>query len=115
MRPLSLNQATVKPLSVADAAALCVRHEIPAIGLWREQVADAGLDAAAKTVRSAGLRVSSLCRGGFFTHADADARRRPSPATRRRSPRRPRSAPAASSLSPAAWCLAAATSDWPGG
>ncbi|TVZ05671.1 sugar phosphate isomerase/epimerase [Trebonia kvetii] len=72
---LSLNQATVRPLSVADAAALCVRHEIPAIGLWREQVADAGLDAAAKTVRSAGLRVSSLCRGGFFTHADAGARR----------------------------------------
>ena len=72
---LSLNQATVKPLSVADAAGLCVRHEIPAIGLWREQVADAGLDAAAKTVRAAGLRVSSLCRGGFFTHADPAARR----------------------------------------
>jgi sugar phosphate isomerase/epimerase len=26
-------------------------------------------------VRAAGLHVSSLCRGGFFTHADADARR----------------------------------------
>ena len=72
---LSLNQATVKPLSVAEAAGLCARHEIPAIGLWREQVADAGLPAAARAVRAAGLRVSSLCRGGFFTHADPAARK----------------------------------------
>ena len=72
---LSLNQATVKPLSVAEAVALCARHEIQAIGLWREQVADAGLAVAANAVRAAGLRVSSLCRGGFFTHADPAARR----------------------------------------
>ena len=71
---LSLNQATVNPLSVAEAVELCVRHEIPAIGLWREHVAEAGLAAAAAAVRSAGLRVSSLCRGGFFTHADPAAR-----------------------------------------
>jgi len=71
---LSLNQATVQHLSVAQAADLCVRHEIPAIGLWRGPVAQAGLAAAAAAVRAAGLHVSSLCRGGFFTHADADAR-----------------------------------------
>jgi sugar phosphate isomerase/epimerase len=71
---LSLNQATVRNLSVSDAAALCLRHEIPGIGLWREQVAEAGLAKAAATVRAAGLHVSSLCRGGFFTHADPEAR-----------------------------------------
>jgi sugar phosphate isomerase/epimerase len=69
---LSLNQATVKHLSLKDAAALCVRHEIPAIGLWRDPVAEAGLAEAAAAVRRAGLHVSSLCRGGFFTRADAD-------------------------------------------
>ncbi|MBO0803872.1 MAG: sugar phosphate isomerase/epimerase [Nocardiopsaceae bacterium] len=37
-----------------------------AIGLWREHVADFGLAATEKLVRDAGLRVSSLCRGGFF-------------------------------------------------
>jgi len=63
---LSLNQATVKHLGLADAAALCARHGIPAIGLWRDRVA---------AVRGAGLHVSSLCRGGFFTHADPAARR----------------------------------------
>jgi sugar phosphate isomerase/epimerase len=71
----SLNQATVRHLGLADAVALCVRHDIPAIGLWREQVAEVGLAAAASAVRAAGLHVSSLCRGGFFTRADADGRR----------------------------------------
>ena len=72
---LSLNQATVNKLSVTEAADLCVRHDIPAIGLWREHVARAGLAASAARLREAGLSVSSLCRGGFFTHADPAARR----------------------------------------
>ena len=71
---LSLNQATVKYLGLADAVALCVRHDIPAIGLWRDRVAEAGLSSAVAAVRDAGLHVSSLCRGGFFTSADADGR-----------------------------------------
>ena len=71
---LSLNQATVKYLGLADAVALCVRHDIPAIGLWRDRVAEVGLASAAASVRRAGLHVSSLCRGGFFTVGDADGR-----------------------------------------
>jgi sugar phosphate isomerase/epimerase len=69
---LSLNQATVKHLGLSSAVELCVRHEIPAIGLWRDRVAEAGLSAAASLVRQAGLHVSSLCRGGFFTSADPE-------------------------------------------
>ena len=71
---LSLNQATVRNLSAADAVSLCVRHEIRGIGLWREQVAELGSAETAAAVRAAGLHVSSLCRGGFFTHADPQAR-----------------------------------------
>jgi sugar phosphate isomerase/epimerase len=71
---LSLNQATVKQLDLAQSVDLCVRHEIPAIGLWRDRVAEAGLRRAAATVRDAGLHVSSLCRGGFFTHPEGPAR-----------------------------------------
>jgi len=71
---LSLNQATVKYLGLADAVALCVRHDIPAIGLWRDRVAEAGLSSAVAAVRGAGLHVSSLCRGGFFTAGDAEGR-----------------------------------------
>src|SRR6478609_3336224 len=72
---LSLNQATVKRLGLREAVELCVRHDIPAIGLWRDRVAETGLAEAAAAVRAAGLRVSSLCRGGFFTVADPDGRR----------------------------------------
>jgi sugar phosphate isomerase/epimerase len=71
---LSLNQATVKNLSVAAAADLCVRHEITGIGLWRDRVAECGVAESAAAVRRAGLHVSSLCRGGFFTHAEPTAR-----------------------------------------
>ena len=71
---LSLNQVTVANLTAADAITLCVRHDIGALGLWRDRVAAGGLAATAKAVRAAGLHVSSLCRGGFLTHADPDAR-----------------------------------------
>jgi sugar phosphate isomerase/epimerase len=66
---LSLNQATVRNLGAADAIELCVRHEIPAIGLWRDRVTEHGLARTAAAVRAAGIHVSSLCRGGFFTRA----------------------------------------------
>ncbi|MGW4152087.1 sugar phosphate isomerase/epimerase family protein [Micromonospora chersina] len=71
---LSLNQRTTESWSVREAVEGCVRAGIPAIGLWREPVAEIGVAAAAKLVADAGLRVSSLCRGGFLT-ADGDAGR----------------------------------------
>ncbi|GAA4096193.1 sugar phosphate isomerase/epimerase [Actinomadura miaoliensis] len=67
MSRLSLNQWTTRRWSVPDAVDGCRRHGIEAIGLWREPVAEHGLAATAKLVRDAGLRVSSLCRGGFLT------------------------------------------------
>jgi len=67
---LSLNSATTKKWTLAEAVEGCVRAGIPAIGPWRDIVADAGLDKSARLIRDAGLRVSSLCRGGFLTAAD---------------------------------------------
>lgn len=71
---LSLNQATVKSLTLPQTLDLCLRHEIRAVGLWRDRVAELGLAESAAAVRRSGLHVSSLCRGGFFTHSDAGAR-----------------------------------------
>ncbi|WBB76640.1 sugar phosphate isomerase/epimerase [Micromonospora sp. WMMD1128] len=71
---LSLNQRTTQRWSVREAVDGCVRAGIPAIGLWREPVAEIGVPAAAKLVADAGLRVSSLCRGGFLTAVDERAR-----------------------------------------
>jgi sugar phosphate isomerase/epimerase len=69
---LSLNQWTTRRLSTIGAVRECVGGGVPSIGLWREHVAATGLAATAKAVRDAGLRVSSLCRGGFVTAPDAD-------------------------------------------
>ena len=71
----SLNQATVKYADLETAVRVTVDAGIPAIGLWREPVAAYGLAASAALVRDAGLRVSSLCRGGFFTVSEGPARR----------------------------------------
>ncbi|WBB71182.1 sugar phosphate isomerase/epimerase family protein [Micromonospora sp. WMMD812] len=73
---LSLNQKTTDRWSVAEAVDGCVRAGLPAIGLWREPVQAIGAGAAARLVADAGLRVSSLCRGGFLTAVDPAARRR---------------------------------------
>jgi sugar phosphate isomerase/epimerase len=70
---LSLNQWTTKRWSVAEAVEGCVRHGVEAIGLWRQDVAAQGLDETVKLVAGAGLRVSSLCRGGFLTSGGAAA------------------------------------------
>lgn len=64
---LSLNQKTVNSCSVPEVVELCRTHGIGSVGLWREPVAEHGLEATAALVREAGLRVSSLCRGGWFT------------------------------------------------
>lgn len=63
----SLNQATIKYASLAEALQVAVDAGYESIGLWREPVAAAGLDRACDLVAESGLRVSSLCRGGFFT------------------------------------------------
>ncbi len=64
---LSINQATIKYASLADALRLTSAAGVEAIGLWREPVAEVGLAQAGRMVADSGLRVSSLCRGGFFT------------------------------------------------
>ena len=63
----SFNQATANNWPLPDMIAGCASAGVPAVGLWRAPVAEYGLARAAKLVRDAGLSVSSLCRGGFFS------------------------------------------------
>ncbi|MDQ4052473.1 MAG: sugar phosphate isomerase/epimerase [Actinomycetota bacterium] len=71
---LSLNQRTTAEWSLREAIDGAVRAGLAAIGLWREPVAEVGLETARRWVEESGLRVSSLCRGGFFTDpAQAEA------------------------------------------
>jgi sugar phosphate isomerase/epimerase len=72
---LSLNQMTIPGWSVGEAIDGCARHAIRYIGLWRERVAEFGIDASVRAARDAGVRVSSLCRGGWFPAVTAAERR----------------------------------------
>jgi sugar phosphate isomerase/epimerase len=71
---LSLNQRTTARWSLREAIDGCVAAGLPALGLWREPVAEVGTATAARWMRESGLRVSSLCRGGFFTGTDPERR-----------------------------------------
>ena len=74
---LSINLATVRQQwDMAEAVEGCLRHGIKAMAPWRDQVERIGLASAARLVRENGLRVTGLCRGGFFPGATAEERAR---------------------------------------
>jgi sugar phosphate isomerase/epimerase len=67
---LSFNQITADHLGLEQAVEACVDYGIGWLGPWRQKLGPG----AAQQIRDAGLRVSSLCRGGFFPAADPAAR-----------------------------------------
>ena len=67
---LSLNTMTTKGWTLREAVEATAAAGLLAIGVWRDRVDEAGVDEAAKIVRDNGLRVSTLCRGGFLTGLD---------------------------------------------
>lgn len=74
---LSLNQITTNGWNLREAVEGCQRAGIGSIGLWREKVREYGLAESRKVLAESGLRVSSLCRGGWFpatTQAERQAR-----------------------------------------
>ncbi|MGW9078204.1 sugar phosphate isomerase/epimerase family protein [Streptomyces kronopolitis] len=71
---LSLNQQTLRQWSLPELADGCARAGVRGVGLWRAPVQEYGVAAAARLVRDAQLRVTSLCRGGFLTATDPGER-----------------------------------------
>ncbi len=68
---LSINLATIREqCGFAEAVDLCLKHGITKIAPWRDQIAKAGLDEAVRIVKSNGLKLTGLCRGGFFPAAN---------------------------------------------
>lgn len=65
---LSLNTATVsRRWTLNQCVEGCVRHGIGGIAPWRDRLKEAGVEAGARMIRDAGLTVTGLCRGGWFT------------------------------------------------
>ncbi|MEV7232545.1 sugar phosphate isomerase/epimerase family protein [Streptomyces sp. NPDC051020] len=73
---LSINQETIKQWSLPELTEGCVKAGIDKVGLWRGPVQEYGVERTAQLLRDAGLTVTSLCRGGFFTALDPAERAR---------------------------------------
>ncbi|QEV18186.1 sugar phosphate isomerase/epimerase family protein [Streptomyces alboniger] len=73
---LSINQETVKQLSLPELAEGCVKEGVTAVGLWRAPVQEYGVERTARLMRETGLAVTSLCRGGFLTGIEEAPRAR---------------------------------------
>ncbi|CAA9565633.1 MAG: Sugar phosphate isomerases/epimerase [uncultured Thermomicrobiales bacterium] len=71
---LSLNQKTLNGWTLPQAVEGCVRAGIPWIALWRDKVEETGLEESARIVHDAGIKVSSLCRGGMFPSPTPEGR-----------------------------------------
>jgi len=70
---LSINLATTRgSFGFAEAVDACLQRGITAISPWRDQIEATGLKEATNIVRSNGLRLTGVCRGGMFPAADAE-------------------------------------------
>ncbi|MBB2944622.1 sugar phosphate isomerase/epimerase [Actinoplanes lutulentus] len=66
MSRFSFNQITAKHWDLVDLVKGLVEADVDKVALWREPVAEYGLERSAALVRDAGLEVTTLCRSGFF-------------------------------------------------
>jgi len=73
---LCIHTITTKPLALPEAIA--AYREIGAAGItvWRDALAPLGIAESARRLAGSGLRVVSLCRGGFFPGASAADRQK---------------------------------------
>ena len=72
---LSINSMTVKAWSLEQLVEGCARAGVTAISPWRDIVLACGVERAAKLIRSHGMTVTGLCRGGMFPASDEAGRR----------------------------------------
>ncbi len=71
---LSFNQMTADPWSLEQVVRSCSKGGVPYIAAWRHKL-DGNAAKASALIRSEGLRVSSLCRGGWFSAPTPEERR----------------------------------------
>src|SRR2546423_3993330 len=71
---LSFNQITAERAGLKEVVDACARHGVPYVAVWRHKLAEVGVKTAVCLLRDAGVRVSSVCRGGMFSAAAAGDR-----------------------------------------
>ena len=73
---LSIHTATTQVWSLEECCREYAAAGVSALTVWRQALAAIGAARAARLLRASGLRVTALCRGGFFAAADAEGRAR---------------------------------------
>src|SRR5258705_4797921 len=71
----SFNEMTADPWSLEQVVRNCSTTGIPYIGVWGHKLTGDAAKASAM-IRGEGLRVSSLCRGGWFSAPNSEERRK---------------------------------------
>ena len=71
---LCVHTMTTKPLSLVEAIETYTATGIPGITVWRQYLEELGPVEAAGRLMDSGLKVVSLCRGGFFPAVDEAGR-----------------------------------------
>jgi sugar phosphate isomerase/epimerase len=75
LQRLSFNQMTADPWSLEQAVSSCSKSGVSFLGVWRHKL-DGDAEKASALIRNEGLKVSSLCRGGWFSAPTAEERRK---------------------------------------
>lgn len=74
LRDCSLNSVTVRGSDLDTVIDLAAENGFGGVGLWRDILAGQDLARASRQLAAAGLRVSSVCRGGMFPQPTAELR-----------------------------------------
>jgi len=72
---LAINQATtMKQWTLREAVEGYAAKDIRGISVWRDKLAECGVDDAAKLLQDYGMTITGLCRGGMFPANDDGGR-----------------------------------------
>jgi sugar phosphate isomerase/epimerase len=71
---LCVHTITTKPWPIEEAARQFSKAGVGGITVWRDALAGRDIYQTGQMLRELNLKVVSLCRGGFFPHADAAGR-----------------------------------------
>lgn len=71
---LCIHTMTTKAWTLREAIDGFTREGVPGITVWRQHLEPYGAKEAGRMLRDSGLRVASLCRGGFFPASSGQAR-----------------------------------------
>jgi len=71
---LCIHSITTKPWSIEEAAKNFLLEGVKGITVWRDALANRNIRQSGQLLRDHGLKIVSLCRGGFFPNKEKEKR-----------------------------------------